>query len=198
MPLTWVEIEVFCKNKSKRDTSPLKKSIRIKPIFSRSSVSKTEILIKLRKMMTKIFYLLPLTIIWAIKSGNPLKTRVSILGARIIIFTYIQWVSRGVWIPTLMILLFIGGIIIIFIILSSIIPNEKSIKSKGASFILFLTTLFILVGPQRASKEAMPIEAKNFLIRGENFWVMTLIILIFFLASMRILSSEQTPMRTLA
>lgn len=133
----------------------------------------------------------------ASKSSNPVKTRVAILALRITIFFQMRATTGASWIPILITILFIGGIIIMFIILSAVLPNEKRMRVKSffvLTLALTITTLEFgwgVTGRVRAEKY------KRFLISGVNFWAMIILILTYFIARMSSLNSEETPIRTL-
>ena len=135
---------------------------------------------------------------YSLKSTNPVKVRTFILFLRIIIFFTIYFKSSQTWIPILILLLFIGGIIIIFIILSSILPNEKTIKIKNLYLIILPIFLAIILKESTFPTEKLNTEIKSFLSTGINFYTILLLILIYFLASISILSVEQSPIRSIS
>lgn len=139
--------------------------------------------------------LLIIRLTMALKSMNPIKVRISVLIARAIIFLIMRTITGTSWFPLVLIVLFIGGIIMIFIILSSILPNEKRLKRKFA-LVIILTSIILLTSRSWAlTAERVSFNRKIYLSRRINFFVVMAIILFYFLARIRVLRSEKTPMR---
>lgn len=141
------------------------------------------------------------TLIWIvwiiINSRNPIKTSFSILISASVIFFYVKITSGITWLPLIFFILFTGGILMIFIILSSVLPNEKTIKvkySKRIRLTILITTLIV------SKYESIPIiatQTKRFLTSGLNLILITAIILAYFFNSINLNSNEETPMRSL-
>lgn len=126
---------------------------------------------------------------------NPVKVRITLLIVRIAIFLSLI-IKRGEsWFPILFSMLFIGGILIIFIILSSISPNEKSIKLLFLSIPVII--LIILTFQENKILENREIHKfpKRFLDSRSRFSFIILILILYFFSAIIILSKVETPMR---
>lgn len=136
---------------------------------------------------------------WRIKAVNPVKTRVAILSTGVILMLLSSHISGSSWIPILILILFMGGIIIIFIILSSILPNEPRIKLKNP--LTYLLTLVVVVSiislPLNSGGQIIK-TIRAFLLSGQNFYIIISLIFLYFVGSIRILRTEQTPIRVLS
>lgn len=165
-------------------------------IFPKSSVSKTEILNKLRKMITFILKAIILRITSVIiLISNPVKIRILLLAVSIILFTLIFLIRGRTWFPTLFALLFMGGILIIFIILSSILPNEKRTKIKILYRIIILRAgVAFFVQKFRELNNSFR-NTKRFLSSRFAFYFIILILILYFFSVISILSKEEIPMR---
>lgn len=130
----------------------------------------------------------------AITSRNPLKISVWLILIRSIVF-YVSHLIMGItWIPIILFLLFIGGILIIFIILSSLIPNEKSKKAK---FIIIPMIIFFVCGITltKVSNSIINYELKWSIVRRINIIRLIIIVLIYFLRFIYIISVENIQIR---
>lgn len=166
-------------------------------ISPKSSISKIEILIKLRKMIS-----INIKLLTALLSGaiilitNPVKIRIILLVLRIVIFFIIALESGIIWFPVLFALLFIGGILIIFIILSSILPNEKRLKIK-----IFMMSIPVAIYLSRTSGKIIDIRisakvSKRFLRSRHTFYFLIIILILYFFCTIRMLCKNEIPMRS--
>lgn len=130
---------------------------------------------------------------------NPIKTRFFILTLSSISFLLIKLETRNTWFPLLFFLLFNGGILLIFIILSSIIPNEKSIKIKTLklltliSITIILYTISIKIQTQKSNFN----QIKRFLTSTIRISLIIVLILLYFFNTARIIKIEESPIRSL-
>lgn len=148
-----------------------------------------------------IRYLIPIFIvanIWVIRnSNNPIKARFFILTAAGAILFITRSNTGIVWIPLIFFILFTGGILIIFIILSSVLPNEKTIKIKYSK--VFTAITIILIWPLRKNLETNLISrrVKRFISSGINLIFIMRVIIIYFFISININSIERTSIRSI-
>lgn len=134
---------------------------------------------------------------WATTSVNPVKIRIRILRISVLLFFSMAVSSGDSWIPLLLTILFMGGIIIMFMILSSILPNEKTIKNKKISYLIIFAmftslSVFWKVGPMFGRT-----EIKSFLSSRANFCVLAILVLLYFFRRIGIIASEERPIRSL-
>lgn len=133
------------------------------------------------------------------KIKNPIKLRVALILYRAIIFLIIIIKTGAKWFPILYFLLFIGGILIIFIVLSSIIPNEKPGKSKITYPAVF--TFFVL---GRIFYNNIPFiiqsteRIKTLLSTSIIIPILRIIIILYFFLSIEMLKRVKLPIRTVS
>lgn len=103
-----------------------------------------------------------------------------------------------IWYPLLYFLIFIGGILLIFIILSSILPNEKnkiSIKSL-IKFAFFLPIIFLLLIKKESIILRVRIKTtKAILDSRRRSLFLILAMLIYFFGAIILISEEEAPIR---
>jgi hypothetical protein len=134
-----------------------------------------------------------------VKSKNPIKTRFFILISAGLIFLVLKIETGIVWIPLIFFLLFTGGILLIFMILSSVLPNEKTIKIKFSKVRILVLALVAIIPRSfiRGGKEELESHIKRFLSSGTNIILITRIILLYFFNSIQINTTEEYSMRSL-
>lgn len=126
---------------------------------------------------------------------NPIKIRIIIIFIRSFTFILIRNIIGRRWFPLIFYILFLGGILIIFIVLSSLIPNEKSIKNK-----LSWTTILILALITTAIH--LPLtnnfrrQLKWFIQSTYNLYIIILLILLYFIRFIYLLSQEKITLRS--
>lgn len=81
-------------------------------------------------MITILKALFIILLMKLITCNNPVKIRLMLTTISFIIIVIIKEMSGMSWIPLILSMLFTGGILIMFIILSSITPNEPIKKNK--------------------------------------------------------------------
>lgn len=200
-----VELLIFCRRKkdSRKKKRKIKKGLNTlcdldsKEFFPKSSIPKTETFIKLRKMITTVLSIILLTCIFFASSNrlwtiNPVKIAsiLVLVGSRL--FCYLGVTKGSSWLFLLMLMLFLGGIMIVFIIMASLTPNEPSLPSKFRAFALaalfFASTAYI--SGDRAS------QLKWFCISSRNIQIMIMLIVGYFISFIWIVSIEKTSIRT--
>lgn len=149
-------------------------------------------------MITKrVLLITAITFLIIANAKNPIKIRILILIGTSIIFLLIHLNTGNVWFPLIFFILFTGGILIIFIILASILPNEKVWKIKTPK--TFITWFFLatLIGIQKNTVfKRNFIDLKSILSSGVVFTLITLIILVYFFTSIRLNRAEQYSIRS--
>lgn len=137
---------------------------------------------------------------WIIlRAKNPVKIGFILICTRTLLLYWMAIERGGTWFPLIIYLLFIGGILIIFLILSSLLPNEKSQKNKIS---LWITLVLILLGfyfapmlghPKRIQDSALGI--KRAITSRLNIITIGMIILLYFLIFVSIISRNKSPLR---
>lgn len=127
---------------------------------------------------------------------NPVKIRIILIILRLTIFFLIYLRSGIVWFPILFSLLFIGGILIIFIILSSILPNEKRTKIHIMRTII-LSNLILFTQHSKIEESLITGKfIKRFLSRNNSFNLLILILILYFFSTITILCKVELPIRS--
>lgn len=136
-------------------------------------------------------------LVWRRKASNPIKTRIAILLIGGLMIQISSSISGASWISILILMLFMGGIIMMFIILASILPNEKGLKVKNP-LVYALIVIFLVIFSRAPITGAIGGSVtKTFLTSGQNFYMIMRLILLFFIGRIRTLSTENTPMRSI-
>ena len=141
------------------------------------------------------------TILWvltfylAIKAANPVKMAILLILIRAFTFLLLGIHTSSVWFSIIFLMLFTGGILIMFMILSSILPNEKAIKSKSpATIILIFSALIPLTNPY--GLDTLAPSTKWFLASGSTLVGTVALVSRYFLAFVYILSKRNSPLRS--
>lgn len=147
-------------------------------------------------MITTRLILIILSTLIMLFSTNPVKTSITILISAIIRFLLIFLTRRKRWYPIIYFLIFIGGILVLFIILSSILPNEP-IKNNKLKFMAILRILSIIIGINIKTENINSrIQIKATLISRSRIYLLVGIILIYFFTFILILSKEKEVLRS--
>lgn len=143
--------------------------------------------------LIKVFIIISLANL--IKNINPMKARVTILFMRTLIFSLIFATKGSCWVPIIFYLLFMGGILMMFMILSSLAPNEQSKKMKVS--LLRLALIFTIISiEQEMTRESTQLIIKQRVIRAPVIILRTFIIIIYFFSFLAILSEQKICMRS--
>lgn len=151
-------------------------------------------------MITSILLTIACLVAWVTRNRkNPIKMCILLLtGARLNATARI--ISTGVsCISFILIIIFIGGIIIIFIILCSILPNQRGDESPrkitpNTRVWLSLIILSRRLTFQRVNKNSI---IKTFIERNQNIIMIVTIITIYFIAFNKTIRSRKTRIRRL-
>lgn len=128
---------------------------------------------------------------------NPVKIRVSLLIWSALIFSYIVVTGGSTWFPLILTLLFTGGILVIFIILSTFDPNTKAGKVKDASSlkIVIAGAICSIMLPQRGVEWELQESAKIFFREAVTSVVLTALILTYFSVFLNLIRKEKTSIK---
>lgn len=81
-------------------------------------------------MNTILTFVLTYKIIKNLETNNPVNLSINLIILRTCLIFEIYVMKRERWFPILFYILFLGGILVIFLILSSVSPNEKPKKKR--------------------------------------------------------------------
>lgn len=130
-------------------------------------------------------------------SNNPMKIRFSILLGSSIIFLLIKIKTGSVWIPLIFFILFTGGILMAFIILASILPNEKIMKLKTSKiFFLILIMTTLITYTKMLGVENIAPQIKSFISTSLTLFLIVSIILIYFFGSVNLNARREYSIRS--
>lgn len=148
-----------------------------------------------------------LTLIFFIFIKHPLILVITLFFQTIWIFIFIFFITINAWPRFLFFLIFVGGLLIIFVYISSLIPNEIFLKSLLLQLILIISiTITLTIRNQPINKTTSQIQETNILI-PENYsinYIRTIIIIrLFYLlrtlsASMLLTQKIKIPLKTIS
>lgn len=122
-----------------------------------------------------------------------------LLAARLTILCIL--VRATSWMGRIFFMIFIGGIMVIFIILSSLLPNEKRTKVKKFALVLsFLGILVVLLSADLigvGAESAFNYQTKSFFGSSGSFEILILLILAYFFNFIFLISKQNSSLRTL-
>lgn len=139
-------------------------------------------------------YLIALLTIQTARRTNPVKISLNLSFLSLIIFFVIYLNSRQVWFPFMFVLIFMGGIMIMFMILSSILPNEKSSKNF-LRLPMILVVLSTLNFSNYQTQSSIPKQLECMINSNTSMILMMILILAYFFSSIKIASKEESPIR---
>lgn len=183
------------KNMIKQKKNKIMGKKKIDSNFSWSPIPKTGAFCKLEKMITIVWSLIAFLSVTATRAFNPVKLTCILLLLSSAMFLCISLTQGPTWFPIIFFILFVGGILVMFIILSSTIPNEKASKFK-IKLMAFTIFSFIL---RRTPAYRFPLitQSKWAFLDSQIAVIITLIILVYFFSFLKIVSTKKTPMRKL-
>lgn len=131
------------------------------------------------------------------KEKNPIKIRFYLIILSSTNFTYSSLNRRNRWTRLIILIIFLGGIIMIFIILSSCLPNEKTKITTNIMVYIALTAFIILNLSNSTISRQESINPKYFIISISNTLIVVMIITLYFVTFNQLISSSKTSMRSL-
>lgn len=134
-----------------------------------------------------------ITLISISKKENPISISIKLILVTINLFTIISISTRRVWFPLILIILLLGGILVIFTILSSLIPNEKIKKEKPSMIYCIFFRIPIII--KKSETTNIFKDNKTFIEERPTFIIILFIILFYFLRFVTIINKEDTPIR---
>lgn len=148
-------------------------------------------------MITLIQIVLIFTTRAILKCRNPVKISIIILFISINLFFRMNYSTGKNWFRAIFILLFIGGILIIFIILASLIPNEKNKKIKVIICLRVILFNYLFTCYYRPLSWNIIQQNKWLLNSSRRFFALITIILIYFFLFIFFIKVEKLSMRSL-
>lgn len=129
------------------------------------------------------------------QTKNPVKLRIILICLSITLFFMMSLKTGQVWFPTLIFLIFIGGILMIFMILSSVLPNEKPGKTKIKVIIRLILVLWMIRNSRTLIVSETHEGVKGILRLSLMLVVIFTLISIYFLTVIMIAKRTESPLR---
>lgn len=146
-------------------------------------------------MITLLILILIIILSFTYLNKRPIKLLTILIFLRIILFLNIYSKSGQAWLPIVIFIIFSGGIIIIFIIVSSFLPNKNKGIIKKFLWLIIVLTLFFCINKEY-TKECSHTLTIEFLRCYRNILILIFLIRVFFLGSILIISKSKTPIRS--
>lgn len=153
-------------------------------------------------MITKIIFLiLIILLLRTSRTKNPVELRVKLLIMRSLIFVIMHLSSSKRWFPLIYLTLFLGGVLIIFIILSSLLPNKsrgflKAEIQNFPKFIYFRVIICILM-EAKTFLGTEPIKiSQNQMSQQASLVMILLLIFIYFIIFIQTTKKINLPLKT--
>lgn len=124
---------------------------------------------------------------------NPLRISIKLVIITLLLFTSIT-IQSSRWYPIIIIILILGGILVIFTILSSLIPNEKINKEKKKIIILRLRVIYFSMIPKISTTNVYKMN-KSYLEETPIFIITIIFMLFYFFRFISIISQQEVPIR---
>lgn len=145
-------------------------------------------------MMTTINLILILASSTMIYNLNPMKIIYLLMCIGFNLFTLIYCLVGSSLFPVIILIIFIGGILIAFMIVTSILPNEP-LKKNTASNITAIRLLLIVVFIV-APNQAATYKYKSIFLRNINTIIIVIIILAYFIGFIYLIYTTKITLRT--
>lgn len=126
---------------------------------------------------------------------NPIKTIFLMMLISLCSILTLRLQITTSWGPIVIFLMFMGGILVRFIIIASILPNEKSIKIKFARRILLVIPLAFLTN--YPDTESVSFIIKTSIYSITNLTIFLPLICFYFLVFILLISQTSAPLRTI-
>lgn len=125
---------------------------------------------------------------------NPLNFSVKLTFLTIVLFFHL-YILTSRWFPLILSMLILGGILVIFSVLSSLIPNEKIVKEKYLFFFFRLILRIFLFLLEKLNYFPIFKMNKSFIEEYRIFFLIISIILFYFFRFVSIISLQEGSMR---
>lgn len=127
---------------------------------------------------------------------NPIKIGMVILIAGAIILILVASDTGNVWTSSIIFLLYLGGILVVFIVISSVAPNEKPKKVKRLLVITFLLASIFLRISNKETLESLVSQSKARVSSGALILAIILLMSSYFFIFLSVVREGKTSIRT--
>nr|YP_009228542.1 NADH dehydrogenase subunit 6 [Phyllocoptes taishanensis]ALK03805.1 NADH dehydrogenase subunit 6 [Phyllocoptes taishanensis] len=133
--------------------------------------------------------------VWVTKySMGPMKLAVNLLIMSVLLMTLLSMKMGLSWLSLVYVMLFTGGILMMFMILSSFLPNEKSTKLNVST--LALAIPFMVSIQNLDPSDILPTTTMKWVLEASSTSISLMaIMLLYFVAFLENVSSDKLPMR---
>ena len=147
--------------------------------------------------MTTTMALLSVFFIYTMMGAkNLLKLSLTLLMVSSLIFFRIALICGSTWMPTIFFLLFMGGILVLFILISSILPNERMNKSYLSKSVLMVGTVWVFLDSQSVDASRFSETLKTLLESSNNLSWAVILMGRYFMVLLLSLCKKERPLRT--
>lgn len=133
----------------------------------------------------------------AARTFNPLMLALILFLATISAIALAVLRTGIVWFPIIVIILFLGGVLVTFIILCSLTPNEKFNTKIKSGLILALVYVLYPISARRTQGIEPSISIKSFIDDAPIFATALFLMSLYFLRFNKVLGRREGPIRTL-
>lgn len=151
-----------------------------------------------KEVISSIFFLIIFFLFFLSGSTNPVKLIVRLLAIRRGVFWVAAVNKSRIWIRRVFLIIFIGGILIMFMILSSLLPNEKRLKNKktkSLAFIVFIARACNMATPRK--ERGLTQEIQLIFLSNGRFEILVIVILVYFFCFIYMVTKENSRIRSL-
>lgn len=149
--------------------------------------------------MFMLSYFFALGVIVSVPSGsNPVFIRIRLVALIIMVFFSLLIGKGRVWLRSIFFIIFIGGILIMFITLISLMPREKAKKLKNfktSRIFLALLTMGAGLVPV-ASEIGFNQERKIGFLSNGRIEIIVILILVYFISFIQLISAQKSTLRS--
>nr|UNO53777.1 NADH dehydrogenase subunit 6 [Ixodes granulatus] len=128
--------------------------------------------------------------------SHPMYMLMTIILTTLLMTIMIYKSMKTLWIPLILILLILGGMLILFLYMISLIPNMKLFMNK--KMILFFFFIYMNFYSLKIAEMTFPLMNLNYFSSSMNMIIMMMLYLIITLmVVMKIMTSSNAPLSTL-
>nr|YP_010287131.1 NADH dehydrogenase subunit 6 [Ixodes granulatus]UKT61197.1 NADH dehydrogenase subunit 6 [Ixodes granulatus] len=128
--------------------------------------------------------------------SHPMYMLMTIIFTTLLMAIMIYKSMKTFWIPLILILLILGGMLILFLYMISLIPNMKLFLNK--KMLLFFFFIYMNFYSLKIAEMTFPLMNLNYFLSSMNMIIMMMLYLIITLTVvMKIMTSSNAPLSTL-
>lgn len=145
-------------------------------------------------MITFIPTILLVIITVSLYAANPIKILALMSRISLLLAHWMIMCLRTTWPPLILLLLFLGGILVRFIVVSSILPNQKTYRGPSVGVLSMVSIGMACLSFPTKRMDVVLLKAT--LYAGGNISFFLLIIIAYFFIFLAVTSGIKKPLRT--